>query len=138
MAGFVSEPLFAGVRLTGPGNVGVMVNVCAAAELLKVFTMGTPNPPPDGPIVMVPVYGPLGVTVKFVDALLIGPLAGPVSVKLAADAVTELDEADGKPFPNILSAIAMQVYAAPGVKLVTVIGLDAPGAPILPGLQVAT
>jgi hypothetical protein len=86
----------------------------------------------------VPVYGPFGVTVKFVEALPIAPLAGPLNVKVAAEAVTELDGADGKPFPNILVANAMQVYAAPGVNPFTVIGLDTPGAEIFPGLQVAT
>ena len=54
-AGLDSEPLLAGVKLTGPTAVGVTVNVCAAAELLNVRVMGAVKPPPDGVIVMAPV-----------------------------------------------------------------------------------
>ena len=43
------------MSVTGPTAVGVMVNVCAAAELLNVSTTGLDNPPPDGVIVMVPL-----------------------------------------------------------------------------------
>jgi hypothetical protein len=50
-----SEPLLAGVKVTGPTAVGVTVNVCAAAELLKVRVMGALKPPPLGVMVMVPV-----------------------------------------------------------------------------------
>ena len=54
-AGFDSAPLLDGASVTGPVAVGVMVNVCAAAELLKVKTIGMLNPPPVGVMVMVPV-----------------------------------------------------------------------------------
>jgi hypothetical protein len=45
----------AGVKLTGPKAVGVMVNVCAADDPLNVNTTGVDNPPPDGVIVTVPL-----------------------------------------------------------------------------------
>jgi hypothetical protein len=51
----LSEPLFVGVRETGPVAVGIMVKVWAAPELLKVSTTGEERPPPAGVIVMVPV-----------------------------------------------------------------------------------
>ena len=54
-AGLDSEPLLAGVKLTGPTAVGVTVNVCAATELLNVSTTGVDNPPPDGVTVTVPL-----------------------------------------------------------------------------------
>ena len=54
-AGLVRLPLLVGVSVTGPTAVGVMVNVCAVAELLNVLTIGVERPPPDGVIVMVPV-----------------------------------------------------------------------------------
>ena len=78
--GFDSEPLLAGVKLTGPTAVGVTVNVCAAAELLNVSTTGVDKPPPDGVMVMVPVYTESGVTVKLEDAAFSAPPAGPVKV----------------------------------------------------------
>ena len=53
-AGFDSEPLLVGVSVTGPVDEGVMVNVCAAAESLKVRTMGALSPPPLGVMVMAP------------------------------------------------------------------------------------
>jgi hypothetical protein len=69
-----------GVSVTGPTAVGVIVNVCAADELLNVSTTGFEIPPPEGVMVMLPEYGACGVTVKFPDALLIAPRAGPVKV----------------------------------------------------------
>ena len=53
--GLVSEPLLLGVRVTGPGAVGVMVKVWGVAELLKVSTTGVDSPPPEGINVIVPV-----------------------------------------------------------------------------------
>jgi hypothetical protein len=50
-----SEPLLDAVRVTGPTAVGVIVNVCGVAELLKVRMIGVLKPPPLGVIVMVPV-----------------------------------------------------------------------------------
>jgi hypothetical protein len=85
--GFDSEPLFDGVRITGPTTTGVMVKVCAAAELLKVRTMALLRPPPLGVIVMLPVYSESGVTVKAVEAMPMAPPLGPVSVKLSAGAI---------------------------------------------------
>ena len=79
-AGLASEPLLAGVKLTGPTAVGVMVNVCATDELLNVSTTGVDSPPPDGVIVTVPLYAPLGVTVKLDDAAFNAPPEGPVKV----------------------------------------------------------
>jgi hypothetical protein len=54
-AGLVSVPLLLGVSVTGPTAVGVMVNVCDAAELLNVSTTGVDKPPPDGVTVIVPL-----------------------------------------------------------------------------------
>jgi hypothetical protein len=54
-AGLVSEPLLLGVSVTGPTAVGVIVNVCGAAELLYVSVIGVDKPPPDGVIVIVPL-----------------------------------------------------------------------------------
>ena len=54
-AGFDREPLLAGIHVTGPTAVGVTVNVCEAAELLKVRVIGALKPPPAGVMVMVPV-----------------------------------------------------------------------------------
>jgi hypothetical protein len=51
----VSVPLLLGVSVTGPTAVGVMVNVCDAAELLNVSTLAVDRPPPDGVIVIVPL-----------------------------------------------------------------------------------
>jgi hypothetical protein len=45
----------AGVSVTGPTAVGVMVNVCATDEPLNVSTTGVDNPPPDGVSVTVPL-----------------------------------------------------------------------------------
>ena len=54
-AAFVSPPLLVGVSVTGPTAVGVMVKVCATAELENVSTTGVDTPPPEGVRVMVPV-----------------------------------------------------------------------------------
>jgi hypothetical protein len=51
----VSEPLLPGVSVTGPTTVGVIVNVCAAAELLNVKVIVVDSPPPDGLTVIVPL-----------------------------------------------------------------------------------
>ena len=52
--GLVSDPLFVGVSVTGPTAVGMIVNVCAADELLNVSTTAVESPPPEGLIVIVP------------------------------------------------------------------------------------
>ena len=54
-AGLVSEPLLLAVSVTGPTAVGVIVNVCEAAELLNVSVIAVDRPPPDGVIVIVPL-----------------------------------------------------------------------------------
>jgi hypothetical protein len=53
--GFVREPPLLGVRVTGPGAVGVIVKVWGAEELLNVSTTGADSPPPEGVNVIVPV-----------------------------------------------------------------------------------
>ena len=53
-AGLISVPLLLGVSVTGPTAVGVIVNVCDAAEL-NVSAIGADRPPPDGVIVIVPL-----------------------------------------------------------------------------------
>ena len=52
--GFVKDPLFVGVNVTGPTAVGVIVNVCAVDELVNVSTVAVESPPPAGVIVIVP------------------------------------------------------------------------------------
>src|SRR6185437_14541064 len=54
-AGLTRTGLLLGVRVTGPTVVGVTVNVCGAADPLKVRAMGEVTPPPVGVMVMVPV-----------------------------------------------------------------------------------
>src|SRR5665213_4001095 len=78
----VSPSLLVGVRVMVPAAVGVMVKVCAALELAKVRTVAE-SPvlaDPVGVRVMVPVYVPFGVTVKFPKALFTLPDEGPVKV----------------------------------------------------------
>jgi hypothetical protein len=50
--------------------------------------------------------------------------------------VTLFDAADAGPVPIALVAVTVKVYVVPFVKPVTVIGLDAPVAVMLPGLEV--
>jgi hypothetical protein len=57
-----------------------MVKVCAADEAVNVRTIAVESPPPDGVMVMEPVYAALGVTVKFVEAEFSAPPVGPVNV----------------------------------------------------------
>ena len=114
-----------------------MVNVCAAAGAVKVKTIGLDSPPPPGVMVMVPVYGPLGVIVKFVEALLIAPPAGPVKLKPVAGIMTGSEAFEAKLAPTALVAVTVQVYVVPGVSPLTVIGLLVPVPVTPPGLQVA-
>ena len=44
-----------GVKVTGPTAVGVIENVCAADELVKVNGIAVESPPPEGVMVIVPV-----------------------------------------------------------------------------------
>jgi hypothetical protein len=53
--GLARAGLLLGVRVTGPAAAGLIVNVCGAADPLKVSGMGVVSPPPDGVMVMVPV-----------------------------------------------------------------------------------
>ena len=53
--GLVREPLLLGVSVTGPTAVGLIVNACAAAELLNVSALGVDSPPPESVIVIVPL-----------------------------------------------------------------------------------
>ena len=41
----MSSGLLVGVSVTGPSDVGVMVNICGAAELVKVSTLLATTPP---------------------------------------------------------------------------------------------
>ena len=49
--------------------------------------------------------------------------------------VTLLEAADAGPVPIALVAVTVKVYTVPFVRPVTVIGLDAPVAVILPGVM---
>jgi hypothetical protein len=53
--GLVRLPELVGVSVTVPPAWGVIVKVCADAELVKVKTIGVERPPPLGVRVMVPV-----------------------------------------------------------------------------------
>ena len=110
-AGFDSEPLLAGVSVTGPVAVGVMVNVCAVDEVLNVRVIGALNPPPVGVMVIAPVYTESGVTVKSVETAPIAPPLGPVSAKLSAGAtgVTAFEAVDGALVPAPLVAVTVQL-----------------------------
>jgi hypothetical protein len=70
LPGFVRLPEFEPERVTVAADVGVMVNVCAADELLQVRVVGLDRPPPLGVMMIVPVYSPFGVTVKLPLGLL--------------------------------------------------------------------
>ncbi len=106
----------------------MIVNVCAEAELLKVSVIAVDNPPPDGVTVMVPVYSPFGVAVKFVEAAFKAPPAGPVSVYVVADAkgVAEFDADEAALVPYVFPAFTVHVDAVPFVSPVTTTGLLAP------------
>jgi len=95
--------LLVAVIVTGPTDVGVMLNVCGADELLNDLTIAANRfapelpdllmiaavaPPPETVIVIVPVNGALGVIVKIPETLLISPPAGPVIVYPAPGTVT--------------------------------------------------
>ena len=76
-------PEFVGVSVTMPPTVGVIVNVCNALLLLKVLTIGVLRPPPEGVMVIVPVYllpVGVGVTVKLAEAVFTEPEVGPLKV----------------------------------------------------------
>jgi hypothetical protein len=66
------------MSVIGPVAKGVTLNVWGADEPVKVSTIAVDNPPPDGVIVTVPLYGPLGDTVKPDDAVFKAPPRGPV------------------------------------------------------------
>jgi hypothetical protein len=139
----LSEPLFDGVRVTGPTVPGVIVKIWAAEELLNVSVTALDSPPPEGVIVIVPLKDPFGVTVKFEEALPIEPLLGPVNVYVvaASTGVNELELPERALVPNPLVAVAAQVYAVPFVRPLTVIGLLAPvpetAVPPPTGVQIA-
>ncbi len=109
--GFDSEPLLLGVRVIGPTPVGVMVKVWAAEELENVRTMGVLSPPPDGVIVIVPLYTAFGVTVKLPDAVFSVPPLGPVNENPLAGTkgVTEFELADAALDPALFTAFTEQV-----------------------------
>ena len=75
-----------GVSVTGPTTVGVMVNVCAVEEFKNVRVVAVETPPPDGAIVIEPLYSPFGVTVKFVETEFNAPPVGPLKVYVPAEA----------------------------------------------------
>ena len=82
MLGLVREVEFVGVRVIEPAVSGVMVKVCGVAEFEKVNGIAERpvEPAPLGVMVIVPVYGLFGVTVKVPDAAFTLPEAGPVKV----------------------------------------------------------
>jgi hypothetical protein len=129
-AGFAREPLLLAVKVTGPTAAGVTVNVCAAAEPEKDRVIGALSPPPEGVIVIEPVYTELGVTVKRSETTPTAPPLGPVSVKLSAGAtgVTWFEAADAGLVPAPFVAVTVQVYATPLVRPDTVSGLLVPVA----------
>ena len=103
--------MLVGVRVTVPATVGVMAKVCGVEELEKVKTTGESPvlPEPLGVRVTVPVYGPLGVTVKLDEALPALPLLGPLKVKEVAVGVTELEALDALLVPATLVAVTVKL-----------------------------
>jgi hypothetical protein len=124
----VSAPLLVGVSVTGPTTVGVMVNVCAVEEFKNVRVVAVETPPPDGAIVIEPLYSPFGVTVKFVETEFNAPPVGPLKVYVVADAAgaTAVEVPDAVLIPAPLVAVTVQVYGVPLVSPLTTIGLAAP------------
>ena len=53
--GLARLPLFVGVRVTVPADVGVIVKVWAVDDADQVKVIGVESPPPTGVIVIVPV-----------------------------------------------------------------------------------
>ncbi len=124
-AGFVREPLFAGVKVMLPATVGVIVKLWAAAEFEKVSTLAEMPalPAPVGVTVIVPVYALFGVTVKFPEALLTLPAVGPAKVKAVAtgaSGVTALEAAEAADVPAEFAALTVKVYEVPLVRPVMV------------------
>ena len=79
--------------------------------MLNVSTVALDKPPPDGVIVIVPVYDAFGVAVKLVDAVFKAPPPGPVSVKPVAGAtgVTEFEALEAVLVPYVFVAVTVQV-----------------------------
>jgi hypothetical protein len=125
--------------VTGPTEVGMIVNVCAAEELLNVRTTGADRPPPEGVMVIVPLELAFGVTVNVPDGPPMAPPPGPVKLNVLAGAtgVNEFEIADEGLVPYALVAVTEHVYAVPFVSPVTVKGLLDPVVVAAPGLQVA-
>jgi hypothetical protein len=115
------------VTVTGPTDVGVMVNVCGADELLNdltiaaegppfapgelpdLLTIAAVAPPPETVIVMLPVNAELGVMVKIPDWLLINPPVGPVSVYPVCGIVTWFEGLEAALIPAELVAVTEHV-----------------------------
>jgi hypothetical protein len=78
---------------------------------LNVSATGVERPPPDGVIVIVPVYTAFGITVKFAEAMFNAPPVGPEKVKLLAGAagVAELDALEATLIPLLFEAVTVQV-----------------------------
>ena len=78
--GLLRPTPFVMVSVIVPDVNGVIVNVCADAELLNVKMVGDKpaEPVPDGVMVIVPLIATSGVTVKLVDAELTLPDPGPL------------------------------------------------------------
>ena len=74
--------------------------------MLNVSTCGTDSPPPEGVMVIVPVYSPFGVTVNTPDCVPIAPPVGPLKVNPVAGAigVNELEPPEEIPVPTALTA----------------------------------
>jgi hypothetical protein len=115
-----------------------MVNVWGIDELLKVRNVPPESPPPDFVIAIVPVYGPLGETVKLADAAPMAPTDGPVKAyKVALGlGLTELEAAEEALVPYTLVAVTVQVTAIPFVKPNTKMGLVALVPVLLPQVAV--
>ena len=74
---------------------------------------------------------------KVTIARVFPPAAVPIDgVPGTVAGVTLLDAADAAPVPIAFVALTVKVYAVPFVRPVTVIGLAAPVAVIVPGLEV--
>jgi len=83
------------------------------------------------------VVAPLGLTVPLTVAVVAVMEVALLVVAVGTEkGVTPLEGLEAGPVPIALVAFTVKVYAVPLVSPVTVMGLDAPVAVMLPGLEV--
>lgn len=124
--------------------VAVTLKVYAVPLVKPVTVMGLEVPVVIKPVFAVTVYDVIGLpfetgAVKLTVALAlpadaVTPIGAPGAVNVPGVTLFEID--DRGPVPTALVAVTLNVYAVPLVNPVTIIGLVAPVAVLLPGLDV--